>query len=180
MRTTYRFTEVAVEVQAGDVINPQLHLCNSYDLSWPLIVHLGAFRVVCANGLVVGEEFFHLRKRHIVALDQMHLQEEVATALQRFHLQTKQWKRWAERQMTEDTYNEVMKAMKLGKKATEEIEDRVHKEAEGVDGNAFPIMSLWVFFNILTWYITHKAVSLNHRLEMERRLRVAMGCLRRK
>ena len=180
MRTTYRFTEVAVEVQAGDVIKPQLHLCNSYDLSWPLIVHLGAFRVVCTNGLVVREEFFHLRKRHIIALDQMHLRKEVSTALQRFYLQTKEWKNWAERQITEDLYTEVMKAMNLGKKAAEEIEDRVHKEAEGFDGNAFPIISLWVFFNILTWYITHKAASLNHRVEMEKRLRAAMSYLIKK
>ena len=109
----------------------------------------------------------------------MHLREEVSTALQRFYLQTKQWKRWAERQMTEDAYTKVMKAMKLGKKATEEIKDRVEKEAEGFDGTAFPIMSLWVLFNILSWYITHKAVSLNHRVEMEKRLRAAMRYLRK-
>lgn len=68
-----------------------------------------------------------------------------------------------------------MTAMKFGKNATEEIEERVIQEAEGYeDDEDFPIMSLWIFFNIITWYITHKAASLNHRVEMERRLRGAL------
>jgi len=52
------------------------------------------------------------------------------------------------------------------------------KEAEGFEDNGFPIMSLWIFFNILTWFITHRAASLNHRVEMEKRLRTTMGVIR--
>ena len=65
--------------------------------------------------------------------------------------------------------------MNFGAKATEEIQKRVDQRAEGFDANDFSIMSLWAFFNVLTWYITHRAVSLNHRVEMEKRLRVAIG-----
>ena len=72
-----------------------------------------------------------------------------------------------------------MKAMKFGKKATSEIENRAAREAEGFTDNGFPIMSLWIFFNILTWYITHRAVSLNHRVEMERRLRSTLRHFKR-
>ena len=31
--------------------------------------------------------------------------------------------------------------------------------------------SLWQFYNVVTWYITHHAALLNHRVEMEKRLR---------
>ena len=31
-------------------------------------------------------------------------------------------------------------------------------EAEGMGKGDLPIMSLWAFFNVLTWYITHRAV----------------------
>jgi hypothetical protein len=66
-----------------------------------------------------------------------------------------------------------MKVMKFGKQATIEVEHRMELEAERFDTNNFPVMTLWVFFNVLTWYITHRSVSLNHTVEMEKRLRTA-------
>lgn len=64
--------------------------------------------------------------------------------------------------------------MKLGKNATEEIQYQINHDASGYDDDNFAVMSLWIFYNVLTWYITHQAVSLNHRVEMENRLRAAM------
>ena len=58
--------------------------------------------------------------------------------------------------MSPGNYNKVMTSMKFGKKATEEIEMRIFQEAEKYEHeNDFPVMNLWVFFNILTWYIHH-------------------------
>jgi hypothetical protein len=39
----------------------------------------------------------------------------------------------------------------------------VAQEAEGFDDRGFPIITLWVLFNILTWYINHRAVSFYYR-----------------
>lgn len=50
----------------------------------------------------------------------------------------------------------------------------VIREADGVPEVGFPILTVWAFYNILTWFITHMAVSLNHRVTMEERLRKAM------
>ena len=174
MRMIYRFYEKSVEIKKDDTVNPELHLYNSYDITWPFIVLIGAFRFVCANGLVVGDKYLYLRKRHVYDFEQMDIKEQVSTALKRFNLQTNQWKRWTELRLTEKTYTKVMNAMKFGKKSMEEIKERTAREVEGYTDNGFPIMNLWIFYNILTWYITHRAVSLNHRVEMERRLRSAM------
>jgi hypothetical protein len=178
MRRTYRFPEISVRISGGDIVNPELHLLNSYDGTWPLMVILGAFRLVCKNGLVVQDTFLCFRKRHIVQLDQIYLEEEVSTALRRFELQTEQWKRWLAYQLTPKTYGRVMKAMRFGKKARQGIEHRIVQEAEDVDQNHFPIISIWLFYNILTWHITHRAVSLNHRVAMENRLRAALAYFR--
>ena len=179
MRRTYRFYEKAVEIKKGDKVNPELHLFNSYDTTWPFIVLIGAFRFVCANGLVVGDKYLYLRKRHVYDFEQMDIKKQVSTALKGFNLQTNQWKRWTELRLTEKIYANVMKTMKFGKKAMGEIENRTAQEAKGFADNGFPIMNLWIFFNILTWYITHHAVSLNHRVEMERKLRSAMRHFKR-
>ena len=180
MRRTYRFYEEAATIAPDDSIIPELHLFNSYDVTWPFIITLGAFRVICTNGLVVGKEFLHLKKRHVYELEQINVRDEVSTALTRFELQTRQWEDWAHRQLTEKVYKKVIKAMKFGKKAMEIIEDQISQEADGFDESGLPIMSVWMFFNSLTWYITHKAVSLNHRVDMEKRLRAAMVHVRGK
>ncbi len=174
MRRTYRFYEKPVKIKSGDSVNPELQLFNSYDTSWPFIVILGAFRIVCSNGLVVGEKYMHLRKRHVYDFTQIEIKKVVSTALKRLKLQTSQWEKWADKELTEKSYFKVMKVMKVGKKAAEIIEDRISQDASGFTDNRFPIMSIWIFYNVLTWYITHRAVSLNHRVEMERRLRSAM------
>jgi len=117
MRMTYSFYEKSVEIKKGDTVNPELHLFNSYDTTWPFIVLIGAFRFVCTNGLVVGEKYLHLRKRHIYHFDEMDLNKQVSTALKRFKLQANQWEKWTGRQLTAKTYENVMKTMKLGKKS---------------------------------------------------------------
>jgi len=129
--------------------------------------------------LVVGDKYLYLRKRHVYDFEQMNIKEQVSTALKRFNLQTNQWKKWIEIKLTEKTYAKVMKTMKFGKEAVEEIENRTDQEVKSYTDNRFPIMNLWIFYNILTWYITHRAVSLNHRVEMERRLRSAMRHFKR-
>jgi len=173
VRRTYRFRNIGVEVKKGDLINPELHLFNSYDTKWPFVVSLGAFRVVCSNGLTVGQEFLHLRKRHIYELGQLNVAEEIGTALKRFSQQTREWKGWTGKMLTSRAYSKVLEAMKLGLKAKDEIERRMIQEAEGFDPDGFPILTVWGFYNVLTWHITHNSVSLNHRVEMEDRLRTA-------
>ncbi len=174
MRMIYRLYEKSVEIKRGDTVNPEIHLFNSYDTTWPFIVLIGAFRFVCANGLVVGEKYLHLRKRHIYHFDEMDLNKQVSTALKRFKLQANQWKKWTGRQLTEKVYENVIKTMKFGQKATEVIDEHIARETKDYADNGFPIMNLWIFYNVLTWYITYQSVSLNHRVEMERRLRLAI------
>jgi len=38
----------------------------------------------------------------------------------------------------------------------------------------YPQPTIWAFCKVITWYITHRTVSLNHRVELENRLRRAM------
>ena len=178
MRRTYHFPEISVEIRQGDCVNPELHLLNSYDTIWPFTILLGAFRLVCSNGLVVEKKFLHLRKRHLYPLNELALEKEISTAVDRFDKQADQYKGWAECPLTEKTYSQVMKAMQFGKNATEEIQGKIRKDAEDLDDKGFPNMSLWVFFNVLTWYVTHRTVSLNHRVEMERRLRASIRYFR--
>jgi hypothetical protein len=178
MRRTYRFAGNAVEVKTRDPIYPELHLFNSYDKTWPFFILLGALRVVCENGLVFGQGLLYLRKRHIYQLGQINVAEEVGTALKRFNQQAREWKGWTEKKLTPRAYSKVLETMKLGIKAREKVKKRVSSEAKGVDPSGFPVITVWGFYNVLTWHITHNSVSLNHQVEMEDRLRAACLHLR--
>lgn len=178
MRRVYRFTDRWVEIQQGDCVNPELQLYNSYDAKWPFIVILGAYRIICSNGLVIGRDFLRMKKRHVYDLDTLGLEEEVSTALKRFDLQGGQWKEWAGRALKPGTAERIMEKMELGDRAAGEVQNRIIQEAAGCDDTGFPIISLWAFFNVITWYITHRAVSLNHRVAMEGRLRRAVRGLK--
>lgn len=179
MRREYVFVEHQVKVTAGDPVNPTLTLLNSYDTTWPFSVILGAFRLICTNGLVVGLKLFSIKKRHVYELEELSIKQGISTALGRFSRQVNEWSGWTGRLLVPKTYDKVMKAMDLGKKGTEEIQGRMIDEGQGVDDDGFPIISLWLFYNALTWYITHRPASLNHRVEMEERLRKAMVHFRR-
>jgi len=148
MRRTYRFLEIGVEVSKGDFVSPELLLFNSYDTEWPFIIFLGAFRFVCENGLVVGQKFLHLRKRHVYELGQINIGDEISTALKRFKQQTRQWKGWTRKGLTPRAYSKVLETMRLGIEGKEEVEARVFKQAEGFDPDGFPILSAWEFYNM--------------------------------
>jgi len=174
MRRTYTFFDRSIDITPGDLVNPVIHLSNSYDTAWPFSLNLGAARLVCSNGLVVREKLFQVRRRHVSELDSLHINEILATAMDRFQKQTEEWKILTTKYLLPDMYEKVMMTMAFGQKAIDLVEKRMEEEAKSYTEFDFPILTLWTFFNILTWYITYRSVSLNHRVEMEKRLRGAM------
>ncbi len=45
---------IKIEVGAGDMLNPEIIIKNSYDGSLQVHILAGAFRLVCSNGLIIG------------------------------------------------------------------------------------------------------------------------------
>jgi len=176
MRRTYRFPETSVNVAPDDDVNLTLDLYNSYDLVWPFKVILGGFRLVCSNGMVIGKNYYRFEKRHIFDLADVAMLDDLSTSIKGLKAQSKKWKQWANTRLTPRVYDAVMKTMKLGVKAVGEIEEEAKRTT--LDEGSVLNISLWEFYNLLTWHITHRAVSLNHAVEMEDRMRVAMKYFR--
>jgi hypothetical protein len=178
MSRVYRFPALSVAIQPGDFVDPTLLLINSYDLSWPLEVSLEAHRLLCGNGLTVGVDLLHMKRRHSRGLELPLIKEEVCSALERFEAQVKEWREWADRPLSRKAYSRVVDKMEFGERGRGEIKAKMDEEAGGRYEMGFPVVSVWGFFNALTWFIAHKAVSVNHRRDMEKRLGKAMGHLR--
>lgn len=63
---SFRFPDRSFPVGSKkDKVNLSLTLRNSYDGVWAGQVLLGAFRLVCSNGLIIGESFFKRKQIHL-------------------------------------------------------------------------------------------------------------------
>ena len=51
---TWTFPKTEVEIRKGDIVHPELIIKNSYDGSTSVDIMGGAFRLVCLNGLTIG------------------------------------------------------------------------------------------------------------------------------
>ena len=67
-RTIMRFVipNVKVKVSKDDVVNPEIMIKNSYDGSWEIGIQAGAYRLVCANGMVIGVVLSNKSNKHSV------------------------------------------------------------------------------------------------------------------
>ena len=63
---TWKIPDVKVKVSKGDELNPQITIRNSYDGSFQLGILSGAFRLVCSNGLMLGNILTHKVNRHSI------------------------------------------------------------------------------------------------------------------
>jgi len=62
--TTYTFKETQIEVKKGDFVSMRLVAKNSYDGTRSFQMLLGAFRLVCSNGMIIGKEIFSFNQKH--------------------------------------------------------------------------------------------------------------------
>jgi hypothetical protein len=67
-RTTWTWTipDVKVKIKKGDELNPQITIRNSYDGSYQLGILSGAFRLICSNGLMLGNILSKKVNRHSI------------------------------------------------------------------------------------------------------------------
>lgn len=62
---TYKLNAIKVEVRPDDLVSLQFVVKNSYDGSSTLQIMLGAYRLVCSNGMIVGKNFFNFSQKHV-------------------------------------------------------------------------------------------------------------------
>ena len=63
---TWKIPDVKVKITRGDELNPQITIRNSYDGSFQLGILSGAFRLLCSNGLILGNILSHKVNRHSI------------------------------------------------------------------------------------------------------------------
>lgn len=165
MRAQFKFPEAEVEITHNgkpDTVNPQIEVFNSYDTSWKFQLLFGAFRLICSNGLVIGEKVLHLQKRHIesLSLDREVIKAVLIQYMRTFSEQKEIWKNWVDRTISQAEAKEIVeKRLNFGKTGIEEISSEIElSSGQSIESK---VISYWIFYNILCQYITHKVNSIN-------------------
>jgi hypothetical protein len=170
MEVKYTFPDVEVDITGrGDKVNPQLIIRNSYDGGWKFGIMLGAFRLVCSNGLVIGKRIYMLKQMHYENLVLDRISIELENALHNFSIQTKIWEKWVDRVTTHEEFEDIVEKLNPSQKEAQHIIDEVEKDTNLVKGK----LTLWMLYNIITAMITHMTRSQNKRINMEDKARKA-------
>jgi len=157
---TYKLNE-EFEVAKNDKLNMQFIVRNSYNYTSSLQIILGAFRLVCSNGMIVGKQFISFSQRHIgenTLIDKKVLGETIDKLTLDFKSSLPQISK-----MIKTSLKTAPKALFNPK--TIRIPSYLLEEAElkysGED------RSVWGFYNALTWAITHKMSEENALQKVE-------------
>jgi len=172
MTAELKFHETKFEIANGDFINPTINIRNSYDCSWKYVVMFGAFRLVCSNGLTIGQRFARYIKLHTQSLNQENVKRVLLKGMEEYSDQTKLWERWVDQVTTQNEYERVMTNIGLNKKETQLINDEVEISSDiMLDAIKTRTLSKWIFFNIIMQFITHRVKSVIKQASMRDRLR---------
>ena len=162
-----RFPEIEVDIREGDLVNPQVRMFNSYDMSTMFGIAIEAHQVVCSNGMTVLKLLDGMRARHNPELDIGQIVGQITSGLDRFDQQTGLWKRYAQRQIEADLFADMWEAVPFGGRYKDKILELEHVQTGETlqswidDGN----VNAWNFHNVLTQFVEHEIESENVRTE---------------
>ncbi len=150
---TYTFPNSEMKIAKEDLVTMRLIAINSYDSSSSFRIMLGAFRLVCSNGMIIGRHFFKYNQRHFVdniQIDTSELKENLTLLTSKFKnslpIMQKMFDTKLSQNITNIIENEV-KNKNLSKYLGEEAKKYYEKNSD---------YSVWGYYNALTYSITHE------------------------
>lgn len=156
-RTVVRYRLPAHTIQIGrssdDVVNLELSLLNSYDGSWSFRTMVGAFRMLCTNGMVIGKNFAHFYGKHTKNLDPQEAIMNVRHAAQTYLENAEVWKTMAGREIT------INEALEFFERVAGGDDNAMYKYLTTAHIKYVAEMgsTVWAVFNCLTDWSTHAA-----------------------
>ncbi len=150
---TYRFPAHRIAVQEGDEMDLMITVLNSYDGSWKFMSMVGAFRLLCTNGQIIGDSFSSYYGKHTKSLDVDYAINKLENALEVYLKNAELWKQYTTSKVTIAQAHNILLSLSNGnKKMFKELEGTYQKYVFEMGHN------LWAVYNTLTDWSTHANV----------------------
>ena len=153
-KVEYTFPEHRVSIKDDDELDLTLTVLNSYDTSWRFRSILGAFRLLCANGMIVGTAFQQYAHKHTLNLDTDRAIKDLALSLDFFEENANSWRDYPNVRVNAFQVDKVFKALAKDSKSIRVSLDESHEGYVRRLGD-----NLWALFNTLTHWSTHYKVK---------------------
>jgi len=152
---SYTFPEHRVSIKDKDEMDLTLTVLNSYDMSWRFRSIMGAFRLLCANGMILGDPLAEYSGKHTASLDTDRAIKDLGVALEVYLQNTEVWQKYPDIAVTSlqvgTVFGAIAKGSKTMLKMLDETFNNIYKEEMG--------NTLWALYNTLTDWSTHAKIS---------------------
>lgn len=149
--TTYNVPEKIV-LHGKDVVCIRLILQNSYDETKSMSIMLGGYRLVCSNGLVIGETLVRIVRKHTSGLDINSLGDKVKEALEVFKTSGKALMDLSTITIVKEEEKEDMMKQMIQRTFPKTYIDAIKENHEEELQKA---KTVWLFYNVITSWLTH-------------------------
>ena len=147
---TYTFPAHTIEVREGDDMQLKISVLNSYDGSWKFMSLVGALRMACMNGQVIGDYFSSFYGKHTRSLDTDVAVEKLEHSLDVYMENAELWKQYPTTAVSELQAHNVFLNLAGESKVLLELLKTTHALYVEEVGN-----NLWALFNTLTDWSSH-------------------------
>lgn len=153
---SYIFPEHKISIGRGrrDVTNLRLNVINSYDGSTNLRINMGGYRIVCANGMVVGTDVSNYVARHTSGFNVDEVKTRVAASVDNFVRMGDQWRLWSKTECTDAKAQALISEFVRGSAAMNTKLFDIWLTESKMLGK-----TMWAFFNALTYWSTHAEIK---------------------
>ena len=147
---TYTFPEHRIQIKENDDMDLKISVLNSYDGSWKFMSLVGALRLACLNGQVIGDFFSSFYGKHTMNLDTEVAVDRLETSLDVYLQNAEYWKQYPKISVTDLQAQNVFLNLAGTSKVLNGVLEEIHlKYVEEMGGN------LWALFNTLTDWSSH-------------------------
>lgn len=164
----YTFNDRTIDIGRGDVMALRAYVENSYNGTKAARIRLGAWRLICRNGMIIGKTAIDLVFRHAGQnqIDWSSTFPHHELILDHFTQEGQKWKRYSSAQIKADT---------AGKIIAEATEQGIipQKSAERFIEDLEPEVTFWDVYNLFTAEITHNVRAKSYINRINRLERVS-------
>ena len=148
-----------IDIGGKDTVRPTLILINSMDGSTRFGFKVGAFRLVCSNGMIAGMAMMNILIRHTSGVDFEAILNSGHKALENLEkVSIPRWRRMKDTPVKPEYAIKLLQNKKLG--IPDRLNNRILELTKETD-----MITLWALYNHYTYHLTHE-----YRGSEERRL----------
>lgn len=163
VRAEFKIPMAPIKLVKGDLTNITVVVNNSYDRSCPFSAVLGAFRLVCSNGMTIGESLGSVKAKHLIHsegedADPLSILPDLGSMLAKAPTLQDTWLEWRDTQVDFDQAFEFLQGQFPAKYLNPVLDESKYPKSK------------WDLYNELTYFSTHNTNTLQRRIEFDERI----------